>query len=197
MSIVKFKVVFVSNESASDKRLGVLSDWCRRFNESGLTPLLEGTGRSLGNLSFRCEPGNPVFVITASGLESKKELKPDDFVRVIKVDPKQKIVFAEGKKVPSMESMMHYEIYTARKDVGAIFHGHDRKITSCACLLGLPETAKEKPPGTVALLKEVVKILDKENFLIMKNHGFLALGKSMNEAGNLALQTKKKVLSKK
>lgn len=197
MSIVKFKVVFVSNKPPSDKRLGQLSDWCRRFNENGLTPLLEGTQRSLGNLSFRCEPDNPSFVITASGLESKKELKPDDFVRVLEVDSKRKIVFAEGKKVPSMESMMHYEIYAERKDVGAIFHGHDREITSNAHLPGLPETAKERPPGTVALLKEVMKILDKENFLIMKNHGFLSLGKTMNKAGSLAYKIRKEVLSKR
>lgn len=193
MSIVEFKVVFVSEKFASDERLSLLIDWCRRFNESGLTPLLDGAGRSLGNLSFRCKPDNPAFVITASGLRSKKKLKPDDFVKVVEADPERKIVFAEGTNIPSRESMMHYEIYARRKDVGAIFHGHDRKITSNAHLLGLPETAKEKPPGTVALLKEVVKILDEENFLIMKNHGFLALGKTMNKAGNLAFQIREKI----
>ena len=92
--------------------------------------------------------------------------------------------------------MMHYEIYRQRKDIGAIFHGHDREITANAHLLDLPETEKEVPQGTPELVDQVIKILDNNNFIVMKNHGFLALGKTMDEAGNLAMGIKKKIMGK-
>ena len=188
MSIVKFKVEFTSKELQLDERISQLSDWCVRFNKSGLTPRFNGTGRSLGNLSFRFKPDSAALIITGSTLESKDKLAHDDFVKVVDVDLKQMSVVAEGTKDPSSESMMHYEIYRRREDVGAIFHGHDKEITGNAPLLSLPETETEKLPGTVELLDEVIKILHKGNFLIMKNHGFLALGKTMDEAGNLAMK---------
>ncbi|MCX6993687.1 MAG: class II aldolase/adducin family protein [Kiritimatiellaeota bacterium] len=192
MSIVKFKVEFSANAAPSDGRIGELSEWCFRFNECGLTPRLNGTGRSLGNLSFRVEPGKPDFIITGSTLDSKEKLARADFVKVVQSDWERKIVVAEGKRDPSSESMLHYEIYRRRPDVGAIFHGHNKEITANIRLLGLPETGKEALPGTAELLGEVMKILDKANFLVMKNHGFLALGKTMAEAGNLALRIREK-----
>jgi L-fuculose-phosphate aldolase len=193
MSIVKFKVKFLSHELPQDERIKCLSGWCFRFNESGLTPRLNGTGRSLGNLSFRFGDGKPDFIITGSTLDSKEKLTHDDFVRVVASHPEKMVVTAEGKRDPSSESMMHYEIYKCREDVNAIFHGHDKEIITKAHLLRLPETAKEELPGSVELLNEVIKILDNQHFVVMKNHGFLALGKTMNEAGNLALQIKKKI----
>ena len=192
-SIVKFKVQFVSSDVPCDNRISRLSDWCVRFTQCGLTPKSQDTGCSLGNLSFRLEPGSPAFVITASMLKSKEKPVPGDFVKVVESDSEQKIVFAEGTRDPSSESMMHYEIYKRREDIGAIFHGHDGEIIAHASLLGLPETKKEELPGSLQLLGEVMKILRNENFLVMKNHGFLSLGKTLDETGELALQIKKKL----
>ena len=196
-SIVKFKVRFVSRDIPSDERVSQLRSWCVCFNESGLTPKFEGTGRSLGNLSFRIKADDPAFVITGSTLSSKEELAPGDFVTVLNSDPERKIVLAAGTRDPSSESMMHHEIYTRRNEIGAIFHGHDREITASAALLGLPETGKEEPSGTTQLLSEVMKILDAGNFLIMKNHGFLSLGKTMDEAGNLAMEIKREIRNRR
>ncbi len=192
-SIVKFQVEFVSREVPDDDRLGQLRDWCVRFNRSGLTPQLEGAGRSLGNLSFRLRPNEPAFVITGSTLSSKQELAPGDFVAVLQSDPERKTVCAAGSRDPSSESMMHFEIYKRRGDVGAIFHGHDREITAHASLLDLPQTEKEEASGTPELLAQVMKILHDENFLVMKNHGFLSLGRTMDEAGDLALRIKEEL----
>ena len=190
MSIVKFKVEFRSHNPPDDARVVELREWCNRFNQMGLTPHLQGTGRSLGNLSFRIVPMSPVFIITGSTLDSKDDLGPADFVKVIQSDPMLKTVIVEGAKDPSSESMMHYEIYNRRRDIGAIFHGHDPEITAGAALLGLPETAQEALPGTIELLEQVMKILHDGNFLVMKNHGFLAFGKTMGAAGNLAMKIK-------
>ncbi len=43
------------------------------------------------------------------------------------------------------------------------------------------------------LLGEVMKVLHNENFLVMKNHGFLSLGKTLDEAGNSALRIKREI----
>jgi ribulose-5-phosphate 4-epimerase/fuculose-1-phosphate aldolase len=192
-SIVKFKVEFVSTSPPHDNRIADLQNWCDCFNQIGLTPRLGNTGRSLGNLSFRLEPGLASFIITGSGLESKDMLSCVDFVKVLEADPDRMWVVAEGTKDPSSESMMHYTIYKKRSDIGAIFHGHDKEIVRNADRLTLPVTSHEELPGTVELLHEVDKILNNEMFVVMKNHGFLSFGKTMDEAGKLALKMKSKL----
>jgi len=193
MSIVKFKVEFLSAAPPRDSRVAILRDWCQRFNEKGLTPLFQGTGRSLGNLSFRISPASPEFIITGSTLDSKKDMCDADFVKVIHADAATGMVAAEGARDPSSESIMHYEIYKQRPDVSAIFHGHDKQITSNATVLEVPETDKEELPGTVELMQQVMAVLGQEKFIVMKNHGFLSLGESMEEAGLLALHLKSKI----
>ena len=192
-SIIKFQVEFISESVPDDDRVGQLRDWCVRFNESGLTPPFNGVGRSSGNLSFRLRPNEPAFVITGSTLSSKQSLAPGDFVTVRLCDLEQKTVYAAGTRDPSSESLMHFEIYKQRGDVDAIFHGHDKEITDHGSLLDLPETEKFEPAGTTELLREVMKVLHNENFLVMKYHGFLALGRTMDEAGNLTLEIKQKI----
>lgn len=192
-SVVKFRVEFVSRETLVDERLRLLAEWCVRFDKSGLTPQREGTCRALGNLSFRLLPDSPAFMITASALSSKNGLAPDDFVTVLRSDPQRKIVTAIGAKDPSSESMMHYEIYERRSDVGAIFHGHDQEIVQGAAAAGLPVTAREEPAGSPELLNEVVKRLYDGCFIVMKNHGFLSLGETMDDAGSLALRIKQAI----
>jgi L-fuculose-phosphate aldolase len=191
-SIVKFQVEFLADNFVADKRLAELCEWCFRFNAHGLTPRCDGTGHSLGNLSYRLESGKAEFIITGSGLDSKERLEPRDFVKVLSADPVAKRVLVEGKRDPSSESILHYEIYRARPDVGAVFHGHDHEMLSNARRLQLPETSQEELPGSVELLRQVMKILGNHHFLIMRKHGFLALGRTMSEAGNLALQMKQR-----
>ena len=193
MSIVKFKVEFAAGALPEDERIEKLSEWCLVFDKNGLTPRFNGTGRSLGNLSFRVTEGASCFIITGSTLDSKERLSQDDFVKVVETCPEKMIVIAEGTRDPSSESMMHHEIYKRRSDINAVFHGHDKEITANAGLLGVPETGREELPGTAALMGEVMKILGQNNFIVMKNHGFLSFGKNMDEAGNRALEQKKKL----
>jgi L-fuculose-phosphate aldolase len=192
-SIVKFRVEFLSHDAPDDGRLAQLREWCVRFDHSGLTPPFEGVGRSLGNLSFRLRPAEPAFVITASTLMSKQDLTPADFVTVFRCDLDRRTVYAAGKRDPSSESLMHFEIYKRRPDVAAIFHGHDQQITAHAALLAVPETEEFRPPGTPELLAQVMAILGQEPFLVMKKHGFLSFGPTMDQAGNQALEIKKKL----
>lgn len=149
----------------------------------------------MGNLSFRVKEGLNLFIITASGLGPKNMLSPECFVKVVDCDVNRKIVYVQGVNKPSSESILHYRIYLLRRDIHAVFHGHDVTITEHTKEVGAVETKEWKPYGSLELVKSVEEVLDGNNFIVMKKHGFISLGSSMEEAGKLALE-KKKLLEK-
>ncbi|MFA4858500.1 MAG: class II aldolase/adducin family protein [Candidatus Margulisiibacteriota bacterium] len=182
----KFKVVFLGDNFPPDPRMEELKYWCNEFSRVGLMPRY--AGGAFGNLSFRFNRGHGEFIITASGM--KDTAKDDSFVMVTSIDFEQEIVYCHGLRAPSSESMLHYLIYQQRKDINAVFHGHCQKLLDCADKLKLPCTPKEEPYGTLALAQGVLKVLDNHQLVIMKNHGFIAVGKDMAEAGSVALQAR-------
>ena len=183
----KFKTRLLSEIIPDDPRIGELKHWCKEFEKFGLMPFYGGG--SYGNLSFRTKEDE--FVITASGF--KDPSSRNSFVTVSSIDLKKKMVYAHGKKQPSSESMLHYMIYRERKDINAVFHGHCEKFLQNADKLEVPSTLKEEPYGTIELAQSVLDVLDKNNFLIMKNHGFISLGESMDKAGKSALKVLRKL----
>jgi L-fuculose-phosphate aldolase len=181
---IRFNSIFVSDQVPSDARIEELKEWSEKFQRNGLTPEFEGN--YTGNLSFRSREG---FVITASGLKSKENLSNDCFVYVKSHDEQSNTVYVEGRRQPSSEAVMHYLIYKTHKGVNAVFHGHNKAIVINAEKLGFPVTEREHEPGTIALAKEALKVLGNKNLIVLKNHGFLSLGRTMKEAGELALAT--------
>jgi L-fuculose-phosphate aldolase len=184
---IRFNISFVSDQVPRDPKIEELEEWCERFQRNGLTPEFEGN--YTGNLSFRCRKG---FVITASGLKSKQNLSNDCFVYVKSYDKQTNTVYVEGRRQPSSEAVMHYLIYKRRKEVNAVFHGHNDAIVMNAEKLGFPVTGREHEPGTTSLAKEALKVLGDNNLIVLKNHGFISLGKTIEEAGELALATLKR-----
>jgi len=183
----KFKTRFLSGRVPDDPKIEKLKYWCKEFGKKGLMPFY-GSG-SFGNLSFRVR-GNK-FIITASGI--KDPSSRESFVTVSSVALNKKMVYAHGKRPPSSESMLHYVIYRKRKDVNAIFHGHYGKILRYSRKLSLPSTLKNEPYGTIELAKSVLDILDDHDFLVMKDHGFISLGKDMDKAGEQVLRIYRKL----
>ncbi len=181
---IRFNTIFVSDEIPSDAKIEELKEWCERFQKNGLTPEIEGN--YTGNLSFRSEEG---FIITASGLKNKENLSSDCFVYVKSYDEQSNTVYVEGKRQPSSEAVMHFLIYKAREEINAIFHGHNEAIIMNAEKFKLPVTEKEHEPGSIELAKEVLRALGDRNLIVIKNHGFISLGKTMKEAGKQALAT--------
>ena len=178
----KFRTVFKHKITIKNNNISTLLKWCNKFAELGLSPkLIGGFG---GNLSFRTAKG---FIITASGL-NLKNLSENDFVEVIEADILSKKVEVNGTKLPSSESLLHYYVYSQRPEINAVFHGHDEKVLQKCKQLKLPITKYEQPYGSVELIEEVGKILQNYFYLVLKNHGFLSLGETMEKAGNLALQ---------
>lgn len=183
---IKFKTIFNKTQTPVDTRIKELKKWCEIFHGKNLAPPYPGG--SYGNLSFRTENNKNEFIITGTCIGFKNNLSDDCFVKIISCDIINNVIYAEGTRNPSSESMLHYAIYKNRKDVNAIFHGHSNEILQSAKTLGIPETAKEESYGTIELVNSVLSILKEHNFLCMKNHGFISLGKSMNEAGEPLLK---------
>ena len=179
---IKFNTVFVSENVPTDPKLGELKKWSETFQKNGLTPEVEGN--YTGNLSFRLNQG---FVITASALKNKENLSDNCFVYVKDYNPQTNTFYVEGTQKPSSESIMHQLIYDANKEIVAVFHGHNNLIVRFAQELSLPVTENEYESGTVELAKEVLKILSNNKVVVLKNHGFVCVAKTMKTAGETAL----------
>jgi len=186
---VKFKVEFLREKPPEDERIRELSNWCEKFHSSGLTPpVVEGT--SMGNLSFRTKKKVEEFITTGTGLGPKSSMSPESFVKVVGCDFERGVVYASGAREPSSESMLHGRIYMRRDDVNAIFHGHCEEILEHAEDLDLIQTKEHHPYGSTALIESVEDVMDGSDFIVMRGHGFLSLGRgdnSMEKAGSLAL----------
>ena len=169
----KFETIFIRRQSPTDERTGELLTWCRQWAHAGWI------AKAVGNLSCRTANG---FLITPTGTDPAT-LKTSDFVEVLSVSDKE--VRVAGLHEPSSECRMHATIYAARPDVNAIFHGHYAPVLQAA---GVAITAQEIPYGTPAMATETVQALGTGNFVVMRGHGFVAVGSEMRSAHAAAME---------
>lgn len=181
----KFKTQLIKKKLNATKRTRELIFWCRKFNEFGLAPSY-GKG-SAGNLSFRA---GKHFIITASYTDLS-QVRAEDLVRITSFSLPRKSVHAQGLREPSSETLLHAAIYQARPDIGAVFHGHGDDILKADHLF--VTTKKKAPYGSSFLIEQVLAVLDHHDFIVMKGHGFLVLGKNMAGAGLLTENVLKQV----
>lgn len=158
--------------------------------ESGL---VRGTG---GNLSARVGKLGEYYIITPSGMDYKL-ISPKD-IPVIAIND-GKII--EGDKKPSIEHIMHREIYLKRSDVKAIIHTHSfygkvlsiiekqlPNIDLSVVLMGGPiKVAPYVRHGTKELAEAVVQALGNRKAALMANHGQISVGTSLKDAFNTSL----------
>ena len=172
----KFRTVFAQRAVSGDERMGELLKWCRRWASLGLV------GDTVGNLSFRTVNG---FLInrTAGDLGG---ITRQEFVEVVEADREKRELTVVGLYEPSSESLMHAGIYAARPGINAVFHGHSERLLAEAERLGVAVTAHEQPYGTAELVAEILSALDGHKFVVMRNHGFVSFGVTMEEAGRNA-----------
>jgi len=183
---VRFQTVFLSSNPPDDERTNQLLYWAERFHRLGLAP------KSAGNLSFRTKEG---FVITATGVALWAADK-ENLVEVLKVEVKQAqtVVCVKGKVIPSKESVLHSGIYDSRSEINAVFHIHDELVVGLADELRLPCTQGEQPRGSYELVKEVDRMLGltgDTKYLVVRNHGIISMGETLEEAGRLVEDTNK------
>ncbi|MDH4156862.1 MAG: class II aldolase/adducin family protein [candidate division Zixibacteria bacterium] len=148
--------------------------------------MLAGTD---GNISMRLEGGH--IMITPAG-RPKGELAADDLVTV-DFDGKH----VHGRLAASSEMAMHLYVYRLRPEVMGCVHSHAPYATAFA-VSGepldadvLPEVvvfvgdipkAAYAPPGTEAVAASLAPYIDHCNAFLLKNHGLLTLGSSLEQA---------------
>ncbi|MGA7677815.1 MAG: class II aldolase/adducin family protein [Dehalococcoidia bacterium] len=146
-----------------------------------------------GNVSLRLKDpsGRELLVITPSG-RYYDSLKIDDIVVVDFAGQR-----VEGELKASIETVMHIEVYKARKKVNAVVHAHPAFCSAIAVArLDIPPLIDEQViyiggeikvaqyafPGTPELAKNAVSALGPRNAVILANHGALSVGRDMREA---------------
>ncbi len=160
-----------------------LVDAGRRLYDRGM---LAGTD---GNVSVRLDDDR--IMITPTGL-SKGLMRPDDQVIV---DSRGKVL--QGGRKPSSELAMHLAVYRERPDIRACIHSHAPYATAFA-VAGIPLSqdilpevvvfvgeiplTDYAPPGTDAVPRSLEPHLAQANAFLLRNHGLLTIGRSLDEA---------------
>lgn len=148
------------------------------------TGLIVGTS---GNVSIRV--GEHV-AITPSGRDYRT-LTPAD---IAVVNLKGEVI--EGNSLPSSETPLHMAVYDSNPDVTAIVHAHSIYATAISTVLdqlptihyqmvelgGSVQVAPYRTFGTAELAEVTSKALQGRSAVIMKNHGSLTTGDSLDKA---------------
>lgn len=175
---LRFETIFLNKNPPDDERINELLCWAKKLHKSGLAP------DSAGNLSFRTGRG---FVITGTGTDFGA-IKKEELVEVLRIamEEGQFLVYAEGRVLPSWETLLHSEIYGLRTEINAVFHIHDQMVLEFADELKVPCTGREWPAGSYELAEEVNKLLNLRkdiNYFVLKDHGVIAMGETLEEVG--------------
>lgn len=178
----KFQTVFVKRQTPQDARVSDLVKWCHKFHELGLSPSY--SAGSAGNLSVRTPRG---FIITRTASFFDR-ITEQDFVEVLCMYVERKQVYIVGNHEPSSETAMHMALYATRADIHAVLHAHSDEILANAERLGIPVTEREVPYGTPELGTEAVRAMLRGDFFVLRNHGFVSVGRTIEDAGARILQ---------
>ena len=173
-------------------RRKLISDLIQTAHEAGAMRLVNA---SSGNISVRYDETS--FLISGSGTFLNK-LKENE-ISTCFIDT---VDDYEGVK-PSMENHFHRAIYKNRTDVNAVLHFQSIYATTLACLPDkeynlnfIPEAAvyikkisiiPYYMPGSMKLSREVGEMSEKTDIFVLKNHGQVAVGYSLENALKKAL----------
>jgi len=154
---------------------------CGRLKEHDMTPA------NGGNVSVRCGGG---FLISSSGCNLGC-IEKDELILVEECDAAAQRVFYSGPQKPSSESIMHWLIYECRPEVRAVIHAHDEYATCPELPAGeVEESEREEPYGTVELARMAIATFERaERIIILKNHGYVAIGPDLDQTCNLIVET--------
>ena len=161
--------------------------------------LVSGTS---GNVSVRLGSyaGRDLMAITASGV-SYDTLGADDIAIVdYEMEP------VEGEAIPSSESLLHVAIYRRRPDVDAVVHTHalyssvaavagvdippivDEMVVTLGGAIGVSKYAF---PGSSELAENVCDALGDRSAALIRSHGSVGVGHSLEEALDACALTEK------
>ena len=185
---VKFKTLLRNSEIGFDID-DIFSHFQKNSNllkRHGMTP------QNAGNISVRHNKG---FIITTSG-SNLGSLQRDELAYVRKCVIEDGIVEYMGPNLPSSETFMHSMIFQCKPAVQAIVHVHDPATLNQATV-DIEATEKEVPYGTLELARMACDTFVKaDKIIILKNHGYVAVGIDLNQAVDLVISTHLKIKEK-
>ena len=173
-----FSVKQISAWRAILFRLGLLGQDPDRYDNLGF-----------GNISHRVKPQSNQFVISGTQTGHIKYLCSEQFVLVVKAEPRQNRIYSCGLIQPSSEALTHASIYSLDPKVNAVIHVHSPEIWGNTKVLNLPHISADIPYGTVAMAIAVEQLfkdgsLCNSSVFSMLGHqdGVVAFGKTIEEA---------------
>ncbi len=176
---IKFYTQRQASDFAYDDRLAQLNYWAYIFGEMGLAPV--HSQGAYGNHSYREQ--EDAFVITSTGMIPGNALRSSNYC-LVRYQPADDLFHIHGRREPSSESFLHLFIYQCFPEIQSVMHGHSTLLNSYAGELGLAVTAEECPYGTRELARAAVDVFAQgHEFIILKNHGFVAIGDSIRQTG--------------
>jgi L-fuculose-phosphate aldolase len=146
---------------------------------------------TLGHVSARAPEGSAIR-IKRRGV-ALDEVEPDD---VVPLDPHDPGAFDSPEM--HLEAVLHTEVYEARRDVGAVIHGHPpyatalsasaaplELLTHDAVLFADGLAVFEETPELITgpeLGRAVARALGDHRVVLMRNHGVVVVGKNVGWA---------------
>ena len=167
----KFKTVYKGKFKPSARELKLIKDLIKTGKDLGKMGCKDNNG---GNFSVRTKNG---IIIKTTG-SFPHQLNKNDFVLVSGFRGEK--VCTHGEKEPSSEARLHWGIYQARPEINCVLHTHDFLAVNCKEKLAEVVYVKEYPYGTMESARAVKNASKKGDYLIMQNHGVLALGKNIS-----------------
>lgn len=152
-----------------------------------------------GNVSARVASEN-LIVITPSGIDYKNLSAKD--LPVIDMDGNQ----VYGNYLPSSEKMLHITLLTTRTDINGVMHTHSVYASAFSILRepippiiedmiqiagGMVPVAPYHLPGTKDLALGIAKSMEDKYGVLMANHGFVGVGRTVHEAFKVCLVVEK------
>lgn len=169
----KFKTIYQGSFNPNCRELKLIESLIKVGKELAALGCQDENG---GNFSVRTKGG---IVIKSTGA-FPHQLKKNDFVLVSGF--KKEDVFIYGDKEPSSEARLHWGIYQARPEINCVLHTHDfLAVNSPQKIKDLPYVS-DYPYGTMELARAVKRASKRSDYIIMKNHGVLALGKNISSS---------------
>lgn len=129
-----------------------------------------------GSISVRAPVG---FLITAT--HTPKDRIEQRLSLVVEYDRRRNSVVWSGPEPPSSSVAMHAAIYSRFGNVKVIIHSHCKRITYSQSLEAV-RTRSFVPDGISPGLEEAIEVLSCHGFTVLKGHGEVALGETVDEA---------------
>jgi ribulose-5-phosphate 4-epimerase/fuculose-1-phosphate aldolase len=173
---VKFNTQHIADDFEYDIRLEKLHRWVFVLGELGLAPV--HSQGAYGNHSYRLSHDS--FIITRTGMIPSSAFDHQDYCLVSSAEKEDRFN-VRGRSDPSSESFLHFQIYKHFPQINAIMHGHSSLMNAFAGELDIAETTDEQPYGTMELALSALRVLGNDTpFIILKNHGFVAMGEDID-----------------